>query len=240
MRFFDQYDRFYQTTATLLKPNRFQQRWRMIVAQNRQLFEGARVLDLASHDGRWAFAALKAGAAYVEGVEGRAELVQSSFDNFNAYGIDPARYSFVCKDLVRYLSAENLESFDVVLNLGFFYHTLRHMEIIENMARTNAKYFVFDTGLIDAEEALILVRREAVADPRNAIDHRGAGADSVPIGIVSRAALTLMLDSVGYDCNEVDWRSLVTDFSECEEYAAGGRGTFVARRRDPNSNAPAP
>jgi len=71
IRFFDEYSRFYQTTGPLPKPNRFQQRWRMIIDPNGDLFQGARVLDIASHDGRWSFAALKAGAEFVEGVEGR-------------------------------------------------------------------------------------------------------------------------------------------------------------------------
>jgi hypothetical protein len=231
MRFFDEYPRFYETTATLLKPNRFEQRWRMIIEKNAQWLRHARVLDLASHDGRWSFASLKAGATYVEGVEARPELVRSAIDTFTHYEVDPATYAFCCEDAVAYLAQERLPAFDVVLNLGFFYHTMRHMELLENMARTGAKIFIIDTGVLTTAEPIIHVHAEEVADPRNAVDHRNAGVSSIPVGIVSRSALALMLDGVGYDLAELDWRDTVADFSECDEYQQGGRGTFVATRR---------
>jgi 23S rRNA G2069 N7-methylase RlmK/C1962 C5-methylase RlmI len=118
-RFFDEYSRFYQTTGTGLEPNRLYQRWRMIIDQNRALYHGARVLDLASHDGRWSFSALKAGAQFVKGVEARAELVRRAHENFAYYGVPSSCYHFVCEDAVKFLS-ENRMKFDIVLNLGFF------------------------------------------------------------------------------------------------------------------------
>jgi predicted RNA methylase len=36
---------------------------------------GARVLDLASHDGRWSYAFAGVGAASVVGIEGRQEMI---------------------------------------------------------------------------------------------------------------------------------------------------------------------
>ena len=147
MRFFDKYAKFYETTGTLLKPNRFHQRWRIIIDDNKAAFQGARVLDLASHDGRWSFAALRAGAAYVEGVEARQELVDKARRTFQYYGISDLVYSFICQYVVKYLAARQLPAFDIVLNLGFFYHTLKHLEILENMARTRAKLFIVDTAV---------------------------------------------------------------------------------------------
>ena len=42
--------------------NRMNERYEALFASNRDIFDGARVLDLASHDGRYSFAALKTGA----------------------------------------------------------------------------------------------------------------------------------------------------------------------------------
>jgi len=231
MRFFDEYNRFYDTTGTTLKPNRFQRRWEMIFARNAPAFRGARVLDMAAHDGRWAFAAIKAGAAYVEGVEARPELVQRAMQNFSHYQVSDTKYSFVCQDVVKYLAQDNLPAFDIVLNLGFFYHTMRHMEILENSARTNARLMIIDTGVAAVEEPVIQVKLEDVDDFRNAIDHCSLGASAVPVGFVSRSALALMLNYVGYDCTELDWRNLATDSAECDDYATGVRSTFLATRR---------
>ena len=48
---------------------RSRQLFKVIVQQNRALFENARVLELPSGDGRWGLAALDAGAAHVTCVE---------------------------------------------------------------------------------------------------------------------------------------------------------------------------
>src|SRR5262245_21272680 len=87
VNFFDRHPRFYENTGTKLKPNRFVQRYQAIIHMNKEAFLGARVLDLASHDGRWSMAALDAGAQYIEGVEGRLELVARSFETFKHYEV---------------------------------------------------------------------------------------------------------------------------------------------------------
>lgn len=202
----------------------------MIFQQNEHLFSGARVLDLASHDGRWSFAALQAGALHVEGVEGRPELVQHAKENFAHYGITADRYAFHCDDVVRHL-ANAEKQFDIILNLGFFYHTLKHLQILEDMARLGARAFIIDTVVNTSTEAIISVHRDDVSDPRNAIDHLRSGAAAVPVGELSRSALTLILDSLGYACSEIDWHANVVDFSECHDYRDLYRGTFLATRR---------
>ncbi len=231
MRFFDQYRRFYETTGTLLKPNRFQQRWRIIIDENKAVLRGARVLDIASHDGRWSFAVLKAGASYVEGVEARPELVARARHTFPYYGIAQSAYSFLCQDALQYLAASRLPQFDIVLLLGFFYHTLKHLEILENVERTGARLIIIDTGVAADEEPVIRVGLEDANDIRNAVDHRSSGAGMVPVGLPSREALRLMLDWIGFDFGEIDWRDRVADFTECEDYYSGARGTFLAARR---------
>lgn len=136
MKYFDSYPQFYETTMTKRLPNRLHQRWLMICDRNKHLFEGARVLDLGSHDGRWAFAALEAGAASVVGVEEREELVSRSYDNFELYGVGKDRFDFVRCDVIDYLAAvKGKEKFDLVLNLGFFYHTIKHLQILEECVR---------------------------------------------------------------------------------------------------------
>ncbi|KCZ87578.1 class I SAM-dependent methyltransferase [Hyphomonas johnsonii] len=229
--FFDSYPRFYETSLTRRLPNRLHQRWRKIIVQNKAALEGARVLDLACHDGRWSFAALKAGAAYVEGVEGRQELVDSANENFESYGISKDAYRFSQGDVVDFLTTETNRKFDVILNLGFFYHTLKHLEIIERMAQFGAHTFIFDTAVDLSKGNIISIELEAVSDPRNAIDHLDASRKMVPVGRISRSALALMLNSVGYDCIELDWHTDVDDFSECRTYENRKRGTFIATRR---------
>ena len=69
--FAEDYPRFMEVSELKPKPDRLNERYEAMFARNRDIFDGARVLDLASHDGRYSFAALKTGAAHVTGVEVR-------------------------------------------------------------------------------------------------------------------------------------------------------------------------
>ena len=123
--FFDAYPAFYESSRTAAFPRRLELRHRAIIEANRDILDGARVLDLASHDGRWSFAALKAGARHVTGIEARAGLVETSNKLFAQYGIPDEDYQFVQGDMFRILRERRFE-IDVVLCLGFVYHTLRY------------------------------------------------------------------------------------------------------------------
>ncbi|MEQ1493561.1 MAG: hypothetical protein ABL932_23755, partial [Terricaulis sp.] len=217
MKFFDSYPRFYETTATRLLPNRLHQRWRHIIDRNKAYLAGARVLDLASHDGRWAFAALKAGAKFVVGVEARGELVAHARDNFKTYATPDSAYSFIEADVVDYLASGAVcDRFDIVLNLGFFYHTLKHLEILEGSAKTGTRTMIIDTTIAPTEEAVIALDWDDASDPRHAIDHLSKTA-KVPVGRVSPKGLEMMLGYTGYQVSEISWAAC-DDFSECEDY----------------------
>src|ERR1017187_9318082 len=84
--FFDRYPEFYSSSVTYPYPNRLNQRHRACIEWNEAMIRGKCVLDLASHDGRWSFAALKAGATKVVGIEARDHLVQAARSNLHEYG----------------------------------------------------------------------------------------------------------------------------------------------------------
>src|SRR5262245_34258311 len=101
-------------------PGRLNLRHQVIFDDNREIFEGAHALAIASHDGRWTLAALDAGAKHVTGIEARADLVEHAQDNLAHYGVDDDRYDVLHGDVFEVLngSEEELEA-DVVLCLGF-------------------------------------------------------------------------------------------------------------------------
>jgi hypothetical protein len=230
LHFFDEYSRFYETTGTRLKPNRFRQRHKAIIQSNVHLLQDARVLDLASDDGRWAFAALKAGAKCVLGVEARAELVRRGRETFAHYGVAPETGRLLVDDVEHYLASPNREPFDVILCLGFFYHTMHHMRLLELMRGTGAHTFIIDTVVAPSSLPVISMYTEPVDDVRSAVDHAGTGAGQIPVGVPSRQAMKLMLAYLGFNLSELPWRPFCDDWAECEDYEAGHRGTFVAQR----------
>src|SRR5215470_16454669 len=111
--FFEQFPRFYVTSSTGLTTARLNLRYEAIVGQNRDIFAGASVLDLASHDGRWSLAALAAGARSVTGIEARPELVNGAAKNLSQYGYGADRARFVTGDGHQVLTAQEFDA-DVV------------------------------------------------------------------------------------------------------------------------------
>ena len=73
-------------------------RYRVLIEQNKQIIYDSRILDIASHDGRWSFAAIKNGARHVLGIEGRKKHVNNCKANFK-YNIEKDRYTFVHGDV---------------------------------------------------------------------------------------------------------------------------------------------
>jgi predicted RNA methylase len=90
--FFDRHPRFFETSTVGTWSQRLALRYEAIVDSNRDIFPNAKVLDLASHDGRWSYAALCAGAAHVTGIEARPELIAAADENMKHYGISEDKY----------------------------------------------------------------------------------------------------------------------------------------------------
>jgi hypothetical protein len=248
MGFFDQYPQFYRTSATSPFPDRLNARHAAIVARNAGAIAGKRVLDIASHDGRWSFAALQAGAAHVTGIEPRGELIDNARGTFGQYGIDPSRHGFLQGDVFDRI--DGLEV-DVVLCLGFYYHTIRHAELLDRIERTGARLVVIDTEVTPRSDE---IAAGAGGDPRlvhgnpNLVqmlldpvdDQQMAVADSLTrngrtlVGRPSRAAVAFMAEHFGYACDTYDWPAHFVahpgDAASMVDYAEGWRDTFYLSR----------
>ena len=127
--FFDDYPRFFDTSTTTATHGRLNLRYEAIFADNRDVFAGAKVLDIGSHDGRWSLAALACGAESVIGIEARPDLVEHSVATLDHYGYGADRCRFIAGDVFDAF-ADNEFDVDVVLCLGYLYHTLRFNELL--------------------------------------------------------------------------------------------------------------
>ena len=150
--FFDRFDRFYSTSRTSPWPERLHARYQAIIQENLDLLRDQRVLDIASHDGRWSFAALKAGCTHVTGIEAREHLVLNARTTFEHYGVDRAKYEFVLGDVFASLKEGRYQA-NTVLLLGFFYHVNRHVELAALISGVGAKHIILDTAVVPLELA---------------------------------------------------------------------------------------
>jgi hypothetical protein len=259
MGFFDDFDRFFRTSRTSPFPQRLNGRHAAIIAHHADQFVDKRVLDIASHDGRWAFAALQAGAAHVHGVEPRSELIENAHQTFQHYGIDRAKYDFTQGDVFDFL--RNGRQFDIVLCLGFYYHTSRHVELFDLMDRTGPEWIIIDTEVTPRVEETpvtanqvprpifgnpykIQLIRDQVTDQQMAWPDSTTRDGYTLVGRPSRAAVSLIAGHFGYEIQQYCWAEYFARHPEAAvemvDYDHGWRETFYCRAAGSRSSRRSP
>jgi hypothetical protein len=218
--FFEQFPRFYVTSSTAPTTARLNLRYEAIVGENRDIFAGASVLDLASHDGRWSLAALATGARSVTGIEARPELVKAATENLGEYGYGADRARFVAGDVHEVLNTQDFDA-DVVLCLGFLYHTLRYNELLNGISRTGARHLIIDTfspHMMGPVPNVHVITEYADEEGKAAADTYTHGP-SVLVGRPNLAAIQTMLGAYGYRAERLsDWAGLLRDNPTTEDF----------------------
>lgn len=141
---------FLKTSETAAFTNRLNWRCEILLNRNQEVIRNKKILDLASHDGRFSYACLKLGASHVTGIEGRPHLVRNAIKNLMSSGYSAKNFAFVQDDVLNYLPKISVGKFDVILCFGFFYHTIRQIELLQEIKRIKPKYFILDT-LVEME-----------------------------------------------------------------------------------------
>jgi predicted RNA methylase len=215
--------------------NRMNERYEAMIGSNRDILDGARVLDLASHDGRFSFGALKAGAAHVTGLEVRQSLVDRAYEAFAFYEQPPETYRFLCGDVFEVLSKEKFDV-DVVLCFGFLYHTYRHTELMYRIHNLAPRHMIVDTMVTRAKQQTLKVIYEEDVE-----DVRSAAQDAYSVGRVlvlrpSVLALEMLLSAYGFEIESVyDWKARLSGrppVPGLEGYAQGKRVSVRCRSRE--------
>jgi Methyltransferase domain len=235
--FFDDYPLFYETSETASSATRLNLRHQAMIEANRDILEGARVLDLASHDGRWSFAALKAGAAHVIGLEARRQLVDNANKTFAEYGVPTDRFQFIQGDMFRVLSQRDFDV-DVVMCLGFIYHTLRYGELFRGILDAKPEHCILDTKVILGDEPLVRLNVNRTGVQSNAARDQVSHGRRAVAGWPTVNALKLILDVYDFDVEEqYDWPALLESRPDAlraaGDYNTGNRVTMRCRSRQP-------
>ena len=180
-------------------------------------------------------AALKTGAAHVTGVEVRQSLVDKAEETFAFYGQDPETYRFVCGDVFEVLEQEKFDV-DVVLCLGYLYHTWRYTELMYRLHNLAPRHLIVDTMVTpDTEPTLKVVREQNAEDIRSAAQDAWS-VDRVLVLRPSVPALQILVRNYGFEIESMyDWRSRLAGrlpMPGLDGYATGKRVTLRCRSRE--------
>lgn len=186
---------------------RMNARHAFLIEPFKEEIKGARVFDIASHDGRWAYAFAGAGAREVVGVEARQSLIDT-FDDYPDAELR-SRVELRCNDLFKELESEveKGETYDVVAVFGIFYHIMDHFRLLKLVQALKPKVIIVDSEFMDKNWPMIQMQRENTGNVLNAASQI-EGQKTAIVGYPSFKALDEMADVLGYDAVWLDWFSV--------------------------------
>lgn len=228
--FFEPYPELHEKGTSV----RLGARYKVLIERNLTAIEGKSIIDTGAHNGRWAFAALKAGASKVYLLEGRQDLLDQAKLTFDKYGIAPDRYELVCGDVIEILKARNIKV-DTVFFFGTFYHIPNHFDWVSEGHRTGAHTIIIDTHIAEAPDSDKIVRfkMEEVENIMNSPIRAHEASKMAIAGHPSRGFVKFAFRAFGYEVTECDWAALIRQNGAqgLKDYSEGRRSTFVARAK---------
>lgn len=238
MNFFDKYPAFLKTSKTSSYPNRLNRRVEALIENNLPIIKNKRILDIASHDGRFSFAAIKFGAKHVLGIEGKPYLVENSIKNMERYGIPQEKYKFVSGDIHEEIKKLEPNQIDTVFCFGFFYHTIQHMFLLSEIKRLNAFHLIIDSNVLENEKPLIEIHVQGHGwdvDEGGAIPSKKTKDNKTLVGLPSKSTIEMMLKNMNFSYKFYDWKSKkLNDWQYLGDYRRGARITINAKNLDTN------
>jgi len=229
MGFFDDYPDFFNTSQTSAYPNRLNKRVEVLIENNVELIKDKKILDIASHDGRFSFAAIKNGAAHVIGIEGKRYLVENSIKNMERYGIPKDKYSFIVGDIHEEIKKIEPGEIDTIFCFGFFYHTMQHLFLLSQIKRLEPYCLILDSNVLKSDQPIIRVGAQGGKEG-SAISSENTKNNKTIVGIPSKSAIEIMLDNMGFSFEYFDWPN--KDFNDWKflgDYKNGRRISLVAK-----------
>lgn len=237
---------FLSSSSVANIPNRLQKRFQAIFETRPELWQGKRVLDLGSHDGRWSYAALKMGAAHVTGVEGRPSYLASANTNMRRLQVDSQRYFFADGDALSYMRMLQTDrapgmaaEFDIVLCLGFLYHTYNTLETLQLMAGLSPQTIIIDSVVNKGERMSCLIKREDSALDGNSIPNNKTIDGWNYVSIPSVPFIRNVLSDLGYGFSKVPWAPFIQQSPiGLPDYQLRRRMTAICEKRAPGEAKP--
>jgi SAM-dependent methyltransferase len=217
------------SSQTGVRGHRLEGRAHALIETNKDIIRGARILDLASHDGRWMCAALEAGASKVVGIEAREHLVERTHQYLTEYGISKDKYHVIQGDIFEQLPLVPRNSIDVVFCFGIFYHIMHHFLLLSLIKQLGAKYLILDSVLINDKHESIRLFEEDVKRDGSSIE-TVEGKDRALIGIPTTAAVTRMFKHLDFEYHFIDWDEFnFPSWKGLEDYRGKQRFSIVAK-----------
>ncbi len=207
MGFFDFLADHPRYTANAADIARLNQRRNFLIEPFRNEIKGARILDIAAHDGRWSYALAEAGAKEVHGIEPRTDLI-ADYASFPAteYKSNVRLEEGDLYDALPALAARG-ETYDIVALFGIYYHIMDHFFVLRQIRKLKPRLIVIDSEFMKGEAPLIHMSKERVDKHLNAVAQI-EGQEVAIKGTPSCVAMERMAEALMYRVHWLPWERL--------------------------------
>jgi len=210
---------------------RLLERKKRIIDANLDAISGKTIVDLASNNGRWSYAAIEAGATKVISIEGRQERIDDAKQYFSDLKVSD-KIETNCGDMYHWLFENADLRPDTVFCLGIYYHIMDHYFLLKQIANLQPKTVIIDSGFVRSFRNSVHVQLENPDRHLNALKvHPDQQAEFA--GFVSLGLMIQMSWNLGYSCRPVIWDPAELDSpSSVQDYLMGRRYTLRLEKMD--------
>jgi len=117
----------------------------VLIDRQRDAIVGQTLLDVGSHMGTFAYAALMLGAERVHGIDAEPRMVELGRKLFESQKVRPSSYRFETQDIFEFLEQVPENSYDTVLCFGVLYYTADPFRLLRLMKRAARRTVLLDT-----------------------------------------------------------------------------------------------
>jgi hypothetical protein len=205
--------------------DRLNERHKRIIDANIDAIADKTVIDLAASNGRWSYAAIRAGAKNVLSIEGRPDRADQAREYFDQLGVAD-RIDADTGDMYAWLQSKSKVDVDTVFCLGIFYHVMDHYMLIRLIADLRPRSIIIDSGFVRSFRNSVRIISENPNLYSNALSvHDGQSKEVV--GVVSLGLMIQMAWNIGYNCRPVLWDTADIQNKTCvHDYITGRRFTL--------------
>ena len=204
----------------------------VLLERNSNALAGKSVVDVGSHIGTFAWAALQLGAKRVHGIDVEDRTVKRCEDLFLQEGVKKSNYKFEVGDVFEFLEGVEENEFDTVLCFGVMYYTTEPHRLLKLMAHAAKETILIDTftatysavqgkdapatHLHLTEEILNLPMMMVAPTQAEKKDYRlpeyfdRKGRDLSLTTLPTHTLLELWFESLGLRWEQLDWSKYIT------------------------------
>jgi predicted RNA methylase len=188
----------------------------VLLDRQRDAIAGQTLLDVGSHMGTFAYAALMLGAERVHGIDAESRMVELGRKLFESQNVHPSSYRFETQDIFEFLEQVPENSYDTVLCFGVLYYTADPFRLLQLMKRAARRtdavevYKKIKDETLDLPLQIVSLTQPLKKDYKLPQSFNRRGKELSLMTLPTRSLLEIWFESLELNMQMMDWSDFIT------------------------------